>query len=80
MIQADGAASAGGVDETSFADVNAHVADVAAAAKEHQIGRRQLPRCDARALYLGQLPGGARQAQIQHVPIHIRHQAAAVEA
>src|SRR3546814_17850606 len=64
----------------SLADIDADVAPVAAAAEEHQVRRGQALGGDARPLVGGEGARGARQLEVEHVPVDVVDQAAAVEA
>src|SRR5688500_5809946 len=79
MVQADRAAGGRRVHESPLADVDSDVADAAAAAEKHQVGGGQTVRVDPWPLPGGQLARTARQAQVQHVPIDVIDQPAAVE-
>jgi FKBP-type peptidyl-prolyl cis-trans isomerase SlyD len=79
-IQADRAAGARGMYETPLANIDADVADLSAAAEEHQIGSGQAFGGDAWPLPGGKVAGRAREPEVEHVPIDIIDQSAAVEA
>ena len=79
-VQAYRPAAAGSVHEAALADVDAHVADLAAAAEEHQVATGQALALQPWPLHLGQFARAARQAQVEHVAVDVVDQAAAVEA
>src|SRR3546814_11749050 len=79
-VQAHRSAGARGMDEAALADIDADVAHVAAAAEEHQVHRGQALGGDARPLVGGEGARGERQLEVEHVPVDVVDQAAAVDA